>query len=39
MLYHMTTAVKPETAIEEYGQTHQAVAYYHIHILAKSGCV
>ena len=36
MLYHMTTTMKLETAIEKHGQTHQAVACYSttcIHIL------
>ena len=39
MLYHMTTTMKLETAIEKHSQTHQAVACYHMHTHTKSGCI
>ena len=31
-MYHMTTTMKLEIAVEKHGQTHQAVACYHMHI-------
>ena len=39
MLYHKTTIIKLETAIEKHGRTHQAVACYHMHTHSKSGYI